>query len=108
MKEIKAIIQPFMLEKVLAALHQLPGTPGCIVSHVEAHGRAPSDTAHAVKEMTEKVKLEIVVTDEQAESILNLIQQHAHTGNVGDGKVFVLECVNVVGIRTGERGEKAL
>ena len=108
MKEIKAIIQPFMLEKVLAALHQLPGVPGCIVSRVEAHGRTPTDTAHSVTEMTEKVKLELVVSDTQVESVVNLIQHHAHTGNTGDGKVFVMECVSAVAIRTGERGEKAL
>lgn len=108
MKEIKAIIQPFMLEKVLAALHQSPGTPGCIVSRVEAHGKAPSDTTHTVTEMSEKVKLEIVVADEQADSIVNLIQQQAHTGNAGDGKIFVLQCVGAIAIRSGRSGEKAL
>lgn len=108
MKEIKAIIQPFMLEKVLSALHQFPGAPGCIVSRVEAHGKAPSDTAHSVSEMTEKVKLEVVVADEQADAIVHLIQQHAHTGNTGDGKIFVLQCVSAVAIRTGKSGETAL
>jgi nitrogen regulatory protein P-II 1 len=108
MKEIKAIIQPFMLEKVLDALHQRPGTPGCIVSRVEAHGKAPTDANHPATEMTEKVKLEIVVADAHVESIVELIQRHAHSGNKGDGKVFVMECVNAVAIRTSERGEKAL
>ena len=108
MKEIKAIIQPFMLEKVLAALHQIPGTPGCIVSRVEAHGRTPTNPTQTAMETTEKVKLELVVTDEQTDSIVSLIQKHAHTGNKGDGKVFVLECVSAVAIRTGDHGEKAL
>ena len=108
MKEIKAIIQPFMLDKVLDALHQLPGTPGCIVSRVEAHGKAPTDSSHPVTEMTAKVKLEIVVADDRVGPIVDLIQRHAHTGNKGDGKVFVMECVSAVAIRTGEHGEKAL
>ena len=108
MKEIKAIIQPFMLDKVLAALHAISGIPGCIVSHVEAHGRSPVDATHKAQETSEKVKLEVVVSDAQVDSILKAIQQTAHTGNPGDGKVFVLECVDALAIRSGVRGEKAL
>lgn len=110
MKEIKAIIQPFVLDKVLDALHQFAGIPGCIVSRVETYGKA---TGHDVEErMTQasatKVKLEIVVPDRLADQVVKLIQAHAHTGNIGDGKIFVMECVDIVHIRTGERGEKAV
>ena len=108
MKEIKAIIQPFMLDKVLDALHQLAGIPGCIVSRVETHGRAGGlDVDERVAQAT-KVKLELVVPDRLVEQVVKLIQTHAHTGNKGDGKIFVVETVDAVAIRTGERGEKAL
>ena len=110
MKEIKAIIQPFMLDKVLDALHQQAGIPGCIVSRVETHGKA---TGHDIEERmaqesATKVKLEIVVPDRLVDQVVKLIQAHAHTGNKGDGKIFVINVADVVAIRTGEQGEKAL
>ena len=108
MKEIKAIIQPFMLDKVLDALHEVAGIPGCVVSRVETHGRTAGVEVDARAAQSTKVKLEIVVADRLVEQVVKLIQSHAYTGNKGDGKIFVIECVDAMAIRTGDRGEKAL
>ena len=106
MKEIKAVIQPFMLDKVLSALHQIPGLPGCIVSRIETHGKPAVGEEN--RDTTAKVKLEIVVADALVGNVVSAIQKHAHTGNRGDGKIFVINVADVIAIRSGERGEKAL
>jgi nitrogen regulatory protein PII len=109
MKEIKAIIQPYMLDNVCDALGQIEGLPGLTVSHVLGFGKArAAEAAEAVVEagrsFAKKVKLEIVVKDEMAPLVVDVIARAAHTGKVGDGKIFVYEVLNVVQIRTGERG----
>ncbi len=114
MKEIKAIIQPFMLSKVINALKELEGLPGVTVdTTVRGFGKGRgADAAHRIVddfvEYVPKAKLEIVVPDGLADAVVSAIQKAAHTGNPGDGKIFVLAVDDVVKIRTGERGEKGI
>ena len=113
MKEIKAIIQPFMLVKVINALKQIPHMPGVTVSKIQGFGRSRAeDTENSVNEwgilFVNKVKLETVVSDEMADQIVETIQKNSHTGNIGDGKIFIYDVQDIVKVRTGERGEKAL
>lgn len=99
MKEIKAIIKPFMLERVIDALHQIKGLPAVTIS--TAHGLSVERGAHDQVVMT---KLEIIVPDDQVESLTQVIQKTAHTGHPGDGRIFVLPVESAVKIRTGEKG----
>jgi len=110
MKEIKAIIQPFMLEKVIEALRSMPQElPGIIISHVQDYGRTHGeDSADTFGETEQKAQLEIVVGDELAEPVIAAIAANAHTGNPGDGKIFVYPVSDIIKIRTGERGTKAI
>ncbi len=107
MKEIKAIIQPFMLEKVLHALDGLPDLPGVTVSQVLGWGRErAAAVADAVQEsghaFARKTKLEIVVSDDLVSLVVQTISESARTGRPGDGKIFVSDLTEVVKIRTGE------
>ena len=110
MKEIKAIVQPFLLSRIVEALRDHPTLPGITVSEVQGfgRGRSPSDGDEKDKddliEYAKKAKLEIVVPDDDVEEVIRTIQKHAHTGNPGDGKIFVYNVEEVVKIRTGERG----
>lgn len=106
MKEIKAIIQPFMLDKVIHALQTIENLPGCIVSKVETFGRVRK--GKGATGPVQRTKLEIVVHDQLVSKVVETIQKNAHTGNKGDGKVFVIECTDVVRIRTGEHGDQAV
>ncbi len=107
------IIQPFLVSKVVEALKMIPGLPGVTVSDVRGFGRAQAagaaDTVEeGAVEYVKKSKLEIVVADEMAERVVQTIQRQAHTGNPGDGKIFVYRVDDVVRIRTGEHGESAI
>lgn len=113
MKEIKAIVKPFMLEAVLTALDAMPDLPGVTVSEVLGWGRLPGrkqehDTVEAGHGFTKKVKLEIVVSEQQESRVVNAIVAAARTGNPGDGKVFVLGVTHAVRIRTGEQDHDAI
>ena len=113
MKEIKAIIKPFMLSKVMDALHKIEGLPGVTVSDIRGFGKGRGkDASHKIIEdlieYVPKVKLEIVVEDDMADQVVQAIMEHAHTGNIGDGKVFVYPVEEVYKIRTGERGHAAI
>jgi nitrogen regulatory protein P-II 1 len=113
MKEIKAIIQPWILPKVIEALKALPDLPGVTVSEVKGFGKsqAADATQKVVEEEIEyskKIKLEIVVPRNRVEEVLEAICANAHTGNPGDGKVFVVTVDEVIKIRTGQRGEDAI
>lgn len=113
MKEIKAIIQPFMLSKVVWALQKIENFPGMTVSKVQGFGRGKAKGApHAIVEdlisYVPMVKLEIIVNDAMAEGVINAIMANAHTGNKGDGKIFVYDVQNAVRIRTGEVDEGAV
>lgn len=113
MKEIKAIIQPFVTDHVLAALREMSELPGVTVSEVKGFGRGralgPADSSDEAEIFgVKKIKLEIVVPDGLVEKVVQLIAKHAHTGNPGDGKIFVSIVDDVVKVRTGERGEAAI
>lgn len=98
MKEVKAIIQPFRLDEVLRGLQEIDHLPAATVSAV--HGYS---VVHPEYEPRLKTKLEIMVPDDMAEQVVAVIQKHAHTGNPGDGRVFVIAVEETVKIRTGER-----
>lgn len=113
MKEIKVIMQPFLVSKVVEALKAIPGLPGVTVSDVRGFGRAQAagsaDTVtEGAVEYVKKSKLEVVVPDAMAEKVVETIQRNAHTGNPGDGKIFVYQVDDVVRIRTGEHGDSAI
>ena len=114
MKEIKAIIQPFLVTRVVEALKQVEGLPGLTVDRdIRGFGKTQADESRhkIVDDLVEyvpKAKIELVVPDELAEKVIQTIQTHAHTGNPGDGKIFVIAVEEVIKIRTGERGEKAI
>lgn len=101
MKEIKAIIQPFMLSKVLDALHEVEGFPGATASEVQGVG-ARGEFSY---ERHTRMKLEIIVPDAMTDSIVQTIRDNSRTGNPGDGYVFVVPLEKVVKIRTGEEGK---
>ena len=112
MKEIKAIIQPFVADKVISALREMADVPGVTVSEVKGfgHGRALG-RADSLDELeifgVKKIKLEIVVPNELAAKVVVLIAKHAHTGNPGDGKIFISDVDEMVEIRTGEHKTEA-
>jgi nitrogen regulatory protein P-II 1 len=112
MKKIEAIIKPFKLDEVKDALSDI-GVQGLTVSEVKGFGRQKGHTefyrgAEYVVDFLPKVKLEIVVSDEIATQVVQVIEHAARTGRIGDGKIFVLPMESVVRIRTGERGQDAL
>ncbi|MFB6262877.1 MAG: P-II family nitrogen regulator [Bradymonadaceae bacterium] len=113
MKEIKAIIQPHMKPPVFDALAERDDLPGVTVEDTAGWGR--SKAAHTDQPVeggghrfAKKTKLEIVVTDEMVDEIVALIRESAHTGQPGDGKIFVSDVDDAVRIRTGERGGAAI
>ena len=112
MKEIKAIIQPFMLTRVVTALHKIEGLPGITISEIKGFGKGggkkENSNDEGIYDFVPKNKIEIVVQDDLVETVMNSIQENAHTGNPGDGKIFVMDVENVVKIRTNERGEGAI
>jgi nitrogen regulatory protein P-II 1 len=113
MQEIKAIIQPFMLGRVCEALRQIDGLPGVTVSQVMGWGKSKAaETKETVEEggcvFARKTKIEIVLPPHLVEQVVQVIVDAAHTGNVGDGKLFVYDVQEVVKIRTGEHGEEAV
>ncbi len=112
MKKIEAYIKPFKLDDVKAALMEI-GVRGMSVSEIRGFGRQKGHTelyrgSEYQVDFLPKSKLEIVVTDEMAEKVIEVVQKVARTGQVGDGKIFVLPVEDVVRIRTGESGEGAL
>ncbi len=113
MKEIKAIIRPFKLLEVTEELHKIEGLPGVTVSEIKGFGKGRAKNAKdkIVYEMVEfvpRIKLEVVVHDEMVDEVVNVIQKFAHTGNTGDGKIFVINVEETVKIRTNERGKDAI
>lgn len=113
MKEIKAIIKPFKLDDVITELHKFDGLPGITISETKGFGKSKAkNSEEAIKEglhvYVPKIKLEIVVHNELVDEIVDTIQRTAHTGNPGDGKIFVVDVKEVVKIRTNERGEEAI
>ena len=112
MKKIEAIIKPFKLEEVKENLG-LIGIHGMTVTEVKGFGRQKGHTelyrgAEYIVDFLPKVKIEIVVSNEDLDKAVESIQNAAKTGRIGDGKIFVTDLEQVVRIRTGENGEKAL
>ncbi len=112
MKIITAIIKPFKLDDVRAALSDI-GIQGMTVTEVKGFGRQKGHTelyrgAEYQIEYLPKVKLEIATEEERVDSVIEAIRNAANTGKIGDGKIFVTPLENVVRIRTGESGATAL
>jgi nitrogen regulatory protein P-II 1 len=112
MKKIEAVIKPFKLDEVKEALNDI-GIQGMTVSEVKGYGRQKGHTelyrgAEYVVDFLPKIKIEITVSDEIVEKVIETIENAARTGRIGDGKVFVSDITDVVRIRTGERGDDAI
>ena len=112
MKKIDAIIKPFKLDEVKDALHEV-GIQGITISEVKGVGRQKGHTelyrgAEYVVDFLPKVKLEIVVPDDRVQQVVETVMKSAHTGRIGDGKLFVLPVDEVIRIRTGDKGADAL
>ena len=113
MKEIKAYIKPHKLSAVSLALHRVEGLTGMSVTDVRGFGRSKAkDAEHRIVDglvdYVLHVRIEIFCQDELVEKIISTIQQTAHTGLRGDGKIYVSEVQTAVRISTGERGEEAV
>lgn len=112
MKKIEAIIKPFKLDEVKERLNAI-GVQGLTVSEVKGFGRQKGHTelyrgAEYVVDFLPKTKLEILAPEEMVDDIVDAIMTAAHTGRIGDGKIFVSSVNDVVRIRTGERGKEAI
>ena len=112
MKKIEAVIKPFKLDEVREALSEI-GVNGLTVTEVKGFGRQKGHTelyrgAEYVVDFLPKIKLELVVADDMVDAAVDAIIKAAHTGKIGDGKIFVSSVEQVVRIRTGETGEAAV
>ena len=112
MKKIEAIVKPFKLDEVREALSEV-GVTGLTVTEVKGFGRQKGHTelyrgAEYVVDFLPKVKIEVVMEDSMVERAVEAIQQAAHTGRIGDGKIFVSTIDEAIRIRTGERGTDAI
>jgi len=112
MKKIEAIIKPFKLDEVKEALHEI-GLQGITVLEAKGFGRQKGHTelyhgAEYVVDFLPKVKIELVLDDDMLDRAVDAIQQAAHTGRIGDGKVFISTVDDAIRVRTGERGKEAI
>jgi nitrogen regulatory protein P-II 1 len=112
MRLITAVLKPHKLGDVKEALHAA-GITGMTVSEAQGHGRQRGHTevyrgAEYQIDFVPKIRLEVLVDDDQADHIVDLVVQNAQTGKIGDGKVWVVPVEEVVRVRTGERGHDAL
>jgi len=112
MKMVVAVLKPFKLDEVRRALIQL-GVHGLTVSEVKGFGRQKGQTeiyrgAEYEASLVPKVRLEVAATDDEVDRIVEAIHKTANTGRIGDGKIFVLDLLSALRIRTGETGAEAL
>jgi len=112
MKKIEAIIKPFKLDDVKEALHEV-GVQGMTVTEVKGFGHQKGHTelyrgAEYVVDFLPKVKLELVIDDSMVDQSVEAITKAAHTGKIGDGKIFVTTVDDIIRIRTGETGADAV
>ena len=112
MKKIEAIIKPFKLSEVNEALHEI-GLSGMTVLEVKGFGRQRGQDGlikeqNQTEEFRDKVKIEIIVEDENSKNAINAIQKAAYSGKIGDGKIFISNIDQVIRIRTGEKGKDAV
>ena len=112
MKKIEAVIKPFKLDEVKEALQEL-GVQGMTVLEAKGYGRQKGHTelyrgAEYVVDFLPKIKIKVVLADDQVGPAIEAIQAAARTGRIGDGKIFISEITEVVRIRTGETGATAI
>ncbi|MFT5420008.1 MAG: nitrogen regulatory protein PII [Candidatus Endobugula sp.] len=112
MKLVTAIIKPFKLDAVREALSEI-GVQGITVTEVKGFGRQKGHTelyrgAEYVVDFLPKTKLEVAISDAQVDSVVESVSKAAHSGKIGDGKIFVSNLEQVIRIRTAETGEDAL
>jgi nitrogen regulatory protein P-II 1 len=112
MKKIEAIIQPFKLDPIRDALHEI-GIDGITVSEVRGHGRQKGHTevyrgAEYQIDLIPKIKLELFVHEARLEEVISKIAGAANTGKIGDGKIFIFDVADAIRIRNGDRGEAVL
>ncbi len=112
MKKIEAVIKPFKLDEVKEALQAI-GLQGMTVIEAKGFGRQKGQTelyrgAEYVVDFLPKIKIEVVVADDQCAAAIEAIQVAARTGRIGDGKIFVSDVLDVIRIRTGETGPNAI
>ena len=112
MKKIEAVIKPFKLDEVKEALQEL-GVQGLTVLEAKGYGRQKGHTelyrgAEYVVDFLPKIKIEVVLGDDQLDAAIEAITTAARTGRIGDGKIFVSEILDVIRIRTGETGGAAI
>ena len=112
MKKIEAIIKPFKLDEVKDALQEV-GVQGITVTEAKGFGRQKGHTelyrgAEYVVDFLPKIKLEVIVEDNILEQTVEAIQKAAHTGRIGDGKIFIINIDQTTRIRTGETGDAAI
>ena len=112
MEKVEAIIKPFKLDEVKNQLNEI-GVKGITVSEVKGFGRQKGHTelyrgAEYIVDFLPKIKLEIIVSDELVDDVINAVTKSAQTGRIGNGKIFVTSLEDTIRIRTGERGEEAI
>ena len=112
MKKIEAFIKPFKLDEVKDALHEI-GLQGLTMIEAKGFGRQKGHTelyrgSEYVVDFLPKIKIELVVADNLVEQAVEAIQRSAHTGRIGDGKIFIYSVEDAIRIRTGERGGDAI
>jgi len=112
MKKIEAIIKPFKLDEVKAALSSI-GIKGMTITEVKGHGRQKGHKeiyrgAEYNVDLIPKIKIEIVVSSEMSAKVVDTLMKSARTGKIGDGKIFIMPIEDVIRIRTGESGDGAI
>ena len=112
MKKLEAIIKPFKLDEIKEALHEI-GLQGITVLEAKGFGRQKGHTelyrgAEYIVDFLPKVKIELIIEDQQLDTAIEAIQKAAHTGRIGDGKIFISPIEDAIRIRTGERGAEAI
>ena len=112
MKKVEAIIKPYKLEEVKEALTSID-ISGMTISEVKGYGRQQGHSelyrgAEYVVDLIPKVKLEVVITEDRVQEVVDTIAKSAQTGKIGDGKIFVSSTEKVIRIRTGEEDEEAI
>ncbi len=112
MKKIEAIIKPFKLDEVKDELNSI-GVLGLTVLEVKGYGRQKGHTelyrgAEYAVDFLPKIKIELIIQDDLIDDVVEAIKSKAHTGRIGDGKIFISQVEEVIRIRTGEKGKKAI
>jgi len=112
MKKVEAIIKPFKLDEVKDELNSI-GVLGLTVTEVKGYGRQKGHTelyrgAEYAVDFLPKIKIELIITDDLVDDVVEVVKSKAHTGRIGDGKIFISNIDEVIRIRTGESGKKAI